>query len=858
MNSIKTYDYGEKMNNHINLPENLEPLAELSMNLWFSWNPDVRDLYREMDLPLWREVGRNPVAFLRSISQEKITKYAVDEVFLNKLQIVYQRFKKYMHKTETVFSKNYPSLKENYIAYFSAEYGLHESLPNYAGGLGILAGDHCKTASDLGLPFVAVGLLYKHAYFNQTININGEQEEQYVELEYNNLPMTLVTDENDKPLLISVRLIDREVFIKIWQVKVGRISLYLLDTTVDQNSDEDKKIIHSLYGGSRDTRIQQEIILGIGGLRALRKMGINPSVFHMNEGHSAFLGLERLFELMNEGMTFKMALEFVRSTTLFTTHTPIPAGNEAFEFDMMERYFKNFWPELEISDDYFFDFGRNLNIHQHEHFSLTVFALNLSYMANGVSKLHGHVSRRMWRHLFPGLMLDEIPIDHVTNGVHTESWLNRKMIKLFDEYLGLDWRDHIYDRQYWDKIKNVPNQVFADTLKSLKTEMMHHLRRRYEQQIKRYGNQDHGFPAPEQIINDNILTIGFSRRFAPYKRAILIFKDAERLKKILNNPDRPVQILFSGKAHPHNDAGKELIRAINNYARQDGFKSKIIFIEDYNINVSRSLVSGVDVWLNNPRRPLEASGTSGQKVPINGGINFSVLDGWWPEGYNGQNGWIIGTGIEHPDANHQDYIDVNSLYDTLENEIVPLYYNNNGTGWINMAKESLASLLPEFSTHTMLMNYIKKYYVPGIKRYIIYTENEYARLFQYNRWVNRVNRHWKKTYLNISPKDPLLDDHRILSPGETKEVSVRLHLEGLKPEELLVELVLERQDAIYRNLDTVFHPMGLIGKNGNQEYEYRALVTAKTNGSYRYNCRVIPTHPDFFSKHETRLVKWLD
>ena len=354
---------------------------------------------------------------------------------------------------------------------------MHESLPNYAGGLGILAGDHCKTASDLGLPFVAIGLYYQHAYFSQTINVNGEQEEYYSEIDHDNLPLTLVTDHNNKPLLVSVRLIDREVYIKIWRVQVGRISLYLLDTTVDQNSEEDKEIIHSLYGGSRDTRIQQEIILGIGGLRALRKMGINPSVFHMNEGHSAFLALERLFELMNDGMNFKMALEFVRSTTLFTTHTPIPAGNEAFEFEMMERYFQNFWPELDISDDYFFDLGRNLNVHQHENFSLTVFALNLSYMANGVSKLHGHVSRLMWRHLFPGLLLNEIPIGHVTNGVHTESWLNRKMIKLFDEHLGLDWRDHIYDKQFWDRIKSVPDETFASTMKSMKTEMMQHLRR---------------------------------------------------------------------------------------------------------------------------------------------------------------------------------------------------------------------------------------------------------------------------------------------------------------------------------------------------------------------------------------------
>lgn len=853
---------GVRMSKELNLPDTLKPLEELSMNLWFSWNPDVRDIFREIDLELWRKEDRNPAAFLKKVSPEKLLSISKDQAFLDRLNNIHSRFKDYLNYNKTRFVENYPNLKNQLIAYFSAEYGLHESLPNYAGGLGILAGDHCKTASDLGLPFVAVGLLYKHAYFNQIINVNGEQEEVYTELDHDTLPMSLVKDERGNVLLVSVPILDHEVYIKIWEVKVGRISLFLLDTTVDKNTNEDKEIIHSLYGGTRDTRIKQEIILGIGGLRALRKMGFNPSVFHMNEGHSAFLALERLFELMNDGMNFRMALEFVRSTTLFTTHTPIPAGNEAFEFEMMERYFKNFWPELEISDDYFFDLGRNLNEHQHENFSLTVFALNLSYMANGVSALHGHVSRRMWQHVYPGLPIDEVPIGHVTNGVHTESWLNRDMIKLYDENLGKDWRFHIHEKQYWDKVKEIPNDVFWNSLNKLKTEMMKHLRRRYGLQIERYGKVNHGFPKPEEIIDDKILTIGFARRFAPYKRATLIFKDIERLKNILNNPGREVQILFSGKAHPHNEAGKELIRAINQFARQDGFRGKIVFIEDYGINVSRSMISGVDVWLNNPRRPLEASGTSGQKVPINGGINFSVLDGWWPEGYNGQNGWIIGTETEHSDPNQQDFIDANSFYDTLENEIVPLYYDrgNDGIpkGWVKAAKESLSSLFTEFSTHTMLWNYIQQYYVPGMKRHIRYTENDYAELFQFHRWINRMRRHWKKLSIKYNKTGAIADDHRIFSAGETKEIGIRLFIDGLKPEELRIELILERQDAIYRHQEMEIYPMGLIGKVDSDAYEYRALVTAKTNGSYRYNCRVVPTHPHLFNQHETRLIKWLD
>jgi starch phosphorylase len=582
----------------------------------------------------------------------------------------------------------------------------------------------------------------------------------------------------------------------------------------------------------------------------------------MNEGHSAFMGLERLYELINDGMNFKMAIEFVKNTTLFTTHTPIPAGNEAFEFEMIERYFKNFWPELEISDDFFFDLGRTVNVHQHENFSLTVLALNLSNMANGVSKLHGKVSRQMWQSVFPGIPTEEIPIGHVTNGIHTESWLNREMIRMFDEYMGKDWRKHIHNRQYWDKIKEVPDEIFWNSLGKMKTEMCNHLRRRHKKQLERYENKADNFITSDLLFDDKILTIGFSRRFAPYKRATLMFKDPERLKRILNDPERPVQILFSGKAHPHNDAGKELIRTINQYAQQEGFIGKVIFIEDYGINVSRALVAGVDVWLNNPRRPLEASGTSGQKVPINGGINFSVLDGWWPEGYNGENGWVIGTETEHPDPNVQDDIDAESFYDTLENKIVPLYYDRNPKnipeGWVRMAKESLSSLLTEFSTHTMVWNYIKKYYVPGMKRHIRFTENEYAQLFQYFRWINRMRRHWKKIVIKTNGNGTPHEDYRIFSAGETKEVGIKLNLDGLKPEEIRLELILERQDAIKVHQEMEIFPMGLIGNDKSGEYEYRTRVTAKTDGSYRFNCRVVPIHADMLNAHETRLVKWLD
>ena len=850
------------MSDQIQLPERLRPLDELSGNLWFSWNPDVRDLFRAIDLELWRATGRNPRAFLKKVDTKKLEAFAQNDDFVAQLNRAYERFQQYLNRQDTPFNEYYPTLSDQLIAYFSAEYGLHESLPNYAGGLGVLAGDHCKTASDLGLPFVAVGLMYKAAYFSQIIDPEGNQQEIYEELDPDLLPMSLVRKKDGAPLLVTVPILGHDVYVQIWQVPVGRINLYLLDTNVEQNSEEDRAIIHSLYGGSRDTRIRQEIVLGIGGVRALKAMGLQPTVFHMNEGHSAFSGLERIADFINDGLSYQQALELVRSSTLFTTHTPIPAGNEAFEFEMMERYFKDFWPRLGLTRHEFFNLGYNVNEHQHENFSLTVLALNLSYMANGVSELHGAVSRDMWRRVFPGIPVEEIPIGHVTNGVHTESWLHREMIKLFDEYLDNDWRDHINDPHFWDQIVKIPNEEFWQAMLRMKHDMTRHLRRRYENRLKRYDDQNPGYPQTEEVLHDNILTIGFARRFAPYKRATLIFHDPERLKRILNDPDHPVQILFAGKAHPHNDAGKELIRKINQFSREEGFRGKIVFIEGYTINTSRSLVSGVDVWLNNPRRPLEASGTSGQKVPINGGINFSVLDGWWPEGYNGRNGWVIGEEIEHPDHNVQDRIDAESLYHTLEEEIIPMFYDRDGGDvphrWVKKAKESLRSILPKFSTHRMVWEYTQKYYVPGMKRYVKYTENENIELFRFTRWLNRMRRHWRKIQLQHVHSNGMSEDARIFSAGETKEISVRLNVDGLKPEHVRVELILERQDAIRGHQQMEIFPMGLIGKLEDNLYEYRALVKAKTNGSYRFNCRVMPTHPDLFHPQETRLIKWLD
>ena len=850
------------MANRFELPPSLERLGELATNLWFSWNPDVRDLYREIDLDTWRNSGRNPVKFLELVDSQKLDVRSDDVAYLDKLDTVWNRFKHYIDNEATAFARNYPKMLDHSIAYFSAEYGIHESLPNYAGGLGILAGDHTKTASDLGLPFIAVGLMYQHAYFKQKIDADGNQAEIYEELNLNQLPIQLVKTKKNEPLVISVPLLDHEVFLKIWEVKVGRVSLFLLDSTVDQNNEDDKNIIHSLYGGSRDTRIQQEIILGIGGMRAIRKMDFQPSVFHMNEGHSAFLGLERISELMNDGMEFKTALEFVRSTTVFTTHTPIAAGNEAFEFDMIEKYFKNLWPKLEISHEKFLNLGRNTNIHHHENFSLTVLALNLSNQANGVSQLHGEVSREMWQNVYPGIPVSEIPIGYVTNGIHTFSWLHREMIRLFSTTLGSSWNTEIRNQQFWDKIFDMPNDVFWETKRRMKTGMIDYLRNTYQQRIERYQPDHAGYPLAEEILKPNILTIGFARRFAPYKRSLLFFNDMERLKALMTNTEKPIQILFAGKAHPANDAGKDLIRRINELSKDDAFRGKVVFIEDYNMTKARALVSGVDVWLNTPRRPLEACGTSGQKVPINGGINFSILDGWWLEGYNTLNGWAIGQLHQYDDNELQDREDALSLYDTLENQIIPLYYDTDKNGipnaWIEKIKHSLHSTITQFSAHRMVWQYLQKYYMPAMKRFEMYLQEEYRELHRFATWKNRVERLWDKVELFIKNGEGMDEDRRVLSAGEERYISLFINSAGLNQSDLRVEIILEREDAYRKYQAMKIIPMGLVAKKGDNQLEYRAYVTAEPDGSYRFNCRVLPDHRDLYNPHETRLVKWLD
>ena len=685
------------------LPSRIARLGDLAYNLWWTWNPDAQQLFRDLDHETWERVYHNSVKFLREVQPEKLKSASTNREFLKKFDAVLATFDAYLQSKTSWFEATYPYLTNHPIAYFSAEFGLHESLPIYSGGLGVLSGDHVKESSDLGLPFVGIGFLYPQGYFEQKINRDGWQEASYAKLNFALVPAIPVKDADGHDLMIEVELPGRSIYAKIWRFQVGRVPLFLMDTDVEANAPHDRELAARLYGGDQEMRIAQEIVLGIGGVRALRALGYAPRAWHLNEGHSAFSILERARELVQQGMTFDQAREQIRATTVFTTHTPVPAGNDAFGFDLIEKYFANYWKSLNIPREQFFDLARQYS-GGNAAFSMTVLALKFSGAANGVSELHGEVARKMWHFLWSDHAENDVPIGAITNGVHSLSWLAPEYRKLFDDYMPRDWREKIDDPATWQAIDKIPDDKFWATHIALKHRLFDFINQR-------------GGTTP---FDPNALTLGFARRFATYKRAVLMFRDAERLKRILNS-NRPVQILFSGKAHPADDPGKRFIQQVVRFSREPGFDQRIAFIEDYDINVARYLVQGVDVWLNNPRRPLEASGTSGEKASLNGVPNFSVLDGWWREGFvRGVNGWSIGADQTWDDADAQDANDAESFYTTLENEIAPLFYNRDANGiprgWVTLMKNTIKTLAWKYSTRRMVKEYVTTYYVPAATR----------------------------------------------------------------------------------------------------------------------------------------------
>jgi glycogen phosphorylase len=693
------------------IPERIARLRELAYNLWWSWRPDAQDLYRQIDPELWEQDYHNPVDFLRDVRQRRLEAATQDESYLKQYDQVMAAFDSYMRADDTWFTRAYPNVRNETIAYFSAEFGLHESLPIYSGGLGVLAGDHAKETSDLGLPFVAVGFIYPQGYFRQQLDPSGWQEAIYSKLNFADIAAVPALTPAGHEVVVEVELPGRTIYAKVYRIQVGRNPLFLMDTDIHPNSPQDRELSARLYGGDQEMRVAQEIVLGIGGVRALRQLGINPTVWHMNEGHSAFLVLELARELVQQGKSLSDAMNEVRTHSVFTTHTPVPAGNDAFPLALIEKYFSQYWPQLGLNRDDFM----SVALQEQQWgptFAMTVLALKTSDRHNGVSKLHGEVARGMWHWLYPQTRPNDVPITSITNGVHTATWLAPEMRRLFETYLGQDWEDNLDEVALWKRIFEVPDEVLWDTKAALKRKLVMFARERTRQRHLRLGSPPLVWP----VLDEQAFTIGFARRFATYKRATLLFKDTERLKAILHRSDRPVQIIFSGKAHPADDPGKLFIQQVYQMSQQPGFAGKILFLEEYDMCVARALVQGVDMWLNTPRRPHEASGTSGQKASLNGAPNMSILDGWWPEAFNGRNGWAIGEAREYPNQDEQDWLDAQQLYQLLEGEVVPLYYERVGgvsAKWLAITKESIATVAPVFSTRRMVKDYVNQLYMPA-------------------------------------------------------------------------------------------------------------------------------------------------
>lgn len=837
------------------IPERLNKLNEIANNLWWTWNCEVVDMFKSIDTLLWEKTGANPVAFLGNVGNKKLNQMLTNPEFLSGYDRVVEKFDNYMNSTDTWFNKTHPNHKDHMVAYFSAEYGLNETLPIYSGGLGVLSGDHCKSASDLGIPFTAIGLFYRQGYFNQVINCEGIQETAFSTLNINELPIEQVLDAKGDMVLISVNMPGRTVYASIWLVKVGRVSLYLLDSDVQMNMEQDRQITSRLYGGNGDTRIQQEILLGIGGIRALDALGIQPSVYHMNEGHSAFLGFELTRKWMQKyNISFKEACDLVSSSSVFTIHTPVPAGIDVFSHDSMDVYFTAFREELGISRDEFLSLGFDKG--NHHGFNMASLAMKLAAGRNGVSKLHGAVTRSMFNSLWSGLPENEVPITHVTNGIHTLTWLSKSYKKLFDKYFDKDWENRISDKEVWKAIDTIPNDEIWQEHLLLKENMA-----RYVNERIRLGYVSSNSIKRCKTLDPGVLTIGFSRRFATYKRADLIFRDITRIKNILNIHDMPVQIIFAGKAHPADKPAQDIINYINDVSEQEGFEGKVVLLENYNIALARRLVQSVDVWLNNPRMPLEASGTSGQKAGLNGVLNLSVLDGWWREGYNDLNGWAIGSDQICNNEFCQDNADSESLYEILENSLIPMYYDRNEKGvpvkWVNIMKESIKSLAAEYSTQRMVQNYTDQLYIPSMERTAKLFkpgEQDCSPLVQMSQWKRMVNENWQ--YVTISEGEQL---HKSTTPdGEKIMLESVVGLGGLHPEDVSVELFYGSLDSNGNIIEGKYMALELFDEVHPGVYKYRADFRLADGGEYGYNFRILPFHPLLADKYDLRLVKWAE
>ena len=841
------------------LPKRIEDLEKIANNLWWSWNTEFLNLFKQIDADLWERVEKNPVKFLKQVSQERLEEAEKNVEFLKQYDKIVENFESYQNSKSTWFSKKYPENKNDLIAYFSAEYGLDQILSIYSGGLGILSGDHLKSASDLGIPLVAVGLLYKNGYFHQKINGYGEQETEYRKIDIYSLPIKPVKDENGQDLIIFVKFPKRRLYLKVWSISVGRVTLYLMDSDIEENNEEYRDITTTLYGGNQEMRISQEIVLGMAGVRLLKTLGLKPSLYHMNEGHSSFLIIELIKNIMKEKqISFDMAKDIVSSKTVFTTHTPVPAGNDIFPLELVEKYFKDYWERLGISKEEFFKMGMEPNPKPNSGFNMGILALKVAGKKNGVSKLHGAVSRELFSDVWPEIAPDESPITYVTNGIHTCSWLSPNLKELYNKYLMPYWQDHIYENSTWEKIAEIPNEELWNAHMQRKQKLMEKAKQNILERLKRSGYRYEEINEITSKLNPNALTIGFARRFATYKRATLLFRDLERITQILNNADRPVQILIAGKAHPADKEGQNLIKYIHEISMKPQFKGKVFLLENYNMELSRYLISGVDVWLNTPRRPMEASGTSGQKASVNGAVNFSILDGWWAEGYNQKNGWAIGTNAEYESYEIQDNCDSESIYQILENKIIPAYYEKNEKGisdkWMEYMKNSIISTGGKYSTARMLVDYTNQLYMPLINLYHKYYES-LENVANYNSWKKEMYKNWAN--IVITEENNL--NNIVVDAGENIEAHCRVTLPNIEPENVEVQVYYGRikENGVLEKIAII--PMTLETYNEEEKVAtYKAKIELTTGGNYGYTFRVMPKHEMLLDSENLNLVKWIE
>lgn len=840
------------------LPSKIQYLQEIARNLLWSWDRETIDLLRRLDRDLWNETEHNPMLMMGKISQSQLEALAVDEAFMAHMGRVSESLNDYM-TAPGWYEKTYGNHSEHPIAYFSAEFGITESIPIYSGGLGILAGDYLKSSSDLGLPMVGVGLLYQKGYFRQYLNSDGWQQEEYPDSDFYNLCIRQEKNQDGTPVTITVDYPNGPVMAQIWRAQIGRVPLYLLDTNIPANSRlDDREITGRLYVSDAEARIRWEIMLGCGGVIALEKLGIQPSVYHMNEGHSAFLTLERISQFMTKyGLSFNEAKEIVSATNVFTTHTPEPAGIDIFYITLIEKYLTIHCNRLGITFNDLLALGRQDPSNKDEWFSMAVLALRLASYKNGVSKLHGEVSRRMWNDMWPGVPENEVPIGYVTNGIHIRSWVSNDIEGLFDRYVGQWWAKDPATVQIWDRIKRIPDDELWRTHERRRERLVAFARKWMQNRLERRGATQSEIIQAGEVLDPEALTIGFARRFAPYKRANLLMQDTERLANILCDKKRPVQIIYAGKSHPDDNRGKELIREIIHNSRLEEFKNHIIFLEDYDINIARYLVQGCDLWLSNPRRLREASGTSGMKAGINGVLNISILDGWWYEAYNPDIGWAIGNGEDYDIESEQSKIESNALYDILEKEVIPLFYDTGNNGiprkWITRMKEAMVTICKQYNTDRMVNEYIMQFYHPCIKHWESLSANNFAITKQDAAWKSYIRQNWSSVRIDSVKMDEMSD----IKVGSQIAVIAKVHLGELKPEDVAVEIYEGNLDPHKRtiiNAESIH--TDFVESNGNGNYTFKGVMRCNSSGLYGYSVRVLPKHDDPNMHYEPGLITW--